>query len=99
VGEVSGLLRRQHHRISGQRRTLDTVDRGSLLVGALPARLPAVLAATPHPAVGVGPATPTAWLRADAACHGADFSRGAVRIPVSWTVGSHAYRRRPWEPS
>ena len=88
VGEVSYLHRRQHHRISGQRRTLDTVDRGPLLVGALPARLPAVLTATAHPAVGNVAATPTAWLRADAACHGADFSRGAVRIPVSWTVGS-----------
>ena len=90
VGEVSGLLRRQHHRISGQRRTFDTVDRGPLFVGALPARLPAVLTATAHPAVGNVAATPTAWLRADAACHGADFSRGAVRIPVSWTVGSPA---------
>jgi hypothetical protein len=87
VGEVSGLLRGQHHRISRQRRTLDTVDRGPLLVGALPTRLPAVLTATAHPAVGDVAATPTAWLRADAACHGADFSRGVVRIPVSWTVG------------
>jgi hypothetical protein len=52
--------------------------------------LPAILTATAHPAVGNVAATPTAWLRADAACHGADFSRGAVRIPVSWTVGSPA---------
>jgi hypothetical protein len=88
VGEVSGLHPGQHHRVGGQRPTLGTVDRGPLLVGTLPARLPAVLTATTHPAVGDVAATPTAWLRADAACHGADFSRGPVRIPVSWDVGS-----------
>jgi hypothetical protein len=48
------------------------------------------LTATAHPAVGDVAATPTAWLRADAACHGADFSRGVARIPVSWTVGPSA---------
>jgi hypothetical protein len=50
--------------------------------------LPAVLTATAHPAVGNVAATPTAWLRADAASHGADFSRGIARTPVSLTVGS-----------
>jgi hypothetical protein len=38
--------------------------------------LPAVLAPPAHPAVGDVAATPAAWLRADATCHGADFSRG-----------------------
>ena len=93
VGEVSGLHRRQHHRISGQRRTLDTVYRGPLLVGALPTRLPAVLAAASHRAVGDISATPSARLRADASSHGADFSRGISRIPVSLTVGSDVRRR------
>jgi hypothetical protein len=57
---------------------LHAVDRGPLLVGPLPTRLPAVLTATTHPAVAGhdGPATPAARLRADATCHGADFSRG-----------------------
>jgi hypothetical protein len=50
--------------------------------------LPAVLAAASHPAVGHVASTPSARLRADATSHGADFSRGTRRIPVSLTVGS-----------
>ena len=88
IGQVCGLVGRQHHRVGGHRRALGAVDRGSLLVGALPTRLPAVLAAASHPAVGDIPATPAARLRADASSHGADFSRGMRRTPVSSTVGS-----------
>src|ERR1700730_2868845 len=78
IGQVSGLVSGQHHRVGRQRRTFRSVDRGPLLVGPLPTRLPAVLAATAHPAIAGhdGTSTPAAWLRADATCHGADFSRG-----------------------
>jgi hypothetical protein len=50
--------------------------------------LPAVLTASPQPAVGDISATPAARLRADASSHGNDFSRGRRRSPVSLTVGS-----------
>jgi hypothetical protein len=76
IGQVSGLVSGQHHRVGRQRRTFRSVDRGPLLVGPLPTRLPAVLAPPAHPVVGDVAATPAAWLRADATCHGADFSRG-----------------------
>ncbi|MDT7767713.1 MAG: hypothetical protein QOI30_709 [Mycobacterium sp.] len=82
VGQVSGLVGRQHHRVGWQRRAFHTVDRGPLLVGTLPTRLPAVLAATAQPVVGDVSSTPAARLRADATSHGPDFSRGACRIPV-----------------
>jgi hypothetical protein len=89
IGQVSGLVSGQHHRVGRQRRTFRSGDRGPLLVGPLPTRLPAVLAPPAHPAVGDVAATPAAWLRADATCHGADFSRGSTGIPVSWNVESH----------
>ena len=92
IGQVGGLVGRQHHRVGGHRRALGAVDRGSLLVGALPTRLPAVLAAASHPAVGDISATPAARLRADALSHGADFSRGMRRTPVSLPVGSRRAR-------
>jgi hypothetical protein len=57
--------------------------------------LAAVLAATAHPVVGDVASTPAARLRADATCHGADFSRGYSEIPVSWLVESHG----PWRTS
>jgi len=76
IGQVGGLVSGQHHRVRRHRGTFYAIDRGTLLVGPLPARLPAVLAATAHPAVGDVAATPAARLRADATCHGADFSRG-----------------------
>lgn len=88
VGQVSSLVGRQHHRVGGHRRAFRAVDRCPLLVGALPTRLPAVLAASPHPAVGDISATPAARQRADASSHGTDFSRGLRRSPVSLTVGS-----------
>ena len=88
VGQVSSLIGRQHHRVGRQGCAFHTVDRGPLLVGALPTRLPAVLAATAQAAVGDVSTTPAARLRADTTSHEHDFSRGACRIPVSWTVGS-----------
>jgi len=90
IGQVSGLVGGEHHGVLGQRCALPAIDRRPLLVRALPARLAAVLAAPTQPAVtgGDGSAAPAARLRAVAACHGADFSRGAGRIPVSWKAGS-----------
>jgi hypothetical protein len=88
VGQVGSLVGRQHHRVRGDRHAFRTVERCPLLVSALPTRLPAVLTASPHPAVGDISATPAAWLRADASSHGTDFSRGLRRSPVSLTVGS-----------
>jgi hypothetical protein len=76
IGQVGGLICGQHHRVGRHRGTFCAVDRGTLLVGPLPARLPAVLAATAHPAVGDVASTPSARLWADATCHGADCSRG-----------------------
>ena len=78
IGQVSGLVSGQHHRVGRQRRTFRSVDRGPLLVGPLPTRLPAVLAATAHTAVAGqdGTSAPAARLRVDATGHAADFSRG-----------------------
>jgi hypothetical protein len=92
VGQVSCLVGRQHHRVRGDRRTLGAADQSALLVGPLPTRLPAVLAASSHRAVGDVAATPSAWLGVDASCHGPDFSRGMRRIPVSLPVGSDVPR-------
>jgi hypothetical protein len=89
IRQVSGLVSRQHHRVRRHRRTFHSVDRGPLLVGPLPARLPTVLAPTAHPAVSDVAPAPAARLRTDATCHGADFSRGKTGIPVSWDVESH----------
>jgi hypothetical protein len=88
VGQVGGLVSGQHDRVWRHQRTFCAVDRGPLLVGPLPARLPAVLAATSQPVVADVAAAPAARLRADATAHGADFSRGYTGIPVSWNVES-----------
>jgi hypothetical protein len=95
VGQVSGLVGGEHHGVGRQRRGVGAVDRRPLLVGALSARLAAVLAAPAKAAVSDVTATPAARLGAGTACHGADFSRGAGRIPVSWNVGSPATSGAP----
>ncbi len=92
VRQVGCLVGRQHHRVGGHRCAFRAVDRGPLLVGALPTRLPTVLFASPHAAVSDISATPSARLRADASSHGADFSRGIGRSPVSLTAGSDVPR-------
>jgi hypothetical protein len=88
VGQVSGLVSGQHDRVGRQRRTFGAVDRGALLVSALPTRPPAVLTAPTQTAIRDIASTPAARLRADATAHGADFSPGSPGIPVSWIVES-----------
>lgn len=97
VGQVGSLVGGEHHGVRRQRRSFTAVDRGPLLVGTLPAGLPAVLAAPAHPAIGHVTTTPAARLWSNTTGHGADFSRGDAAIPVSWMVESH--RELPRRPS
>jgi hypothetical protein len=63
-----------------------------LLVGPLPARLAAVLAATAHSGIGHVSTAPAARLRVGAAGHAADFSRPHSPSPVSLTFASRMPR-------
>ncbi len=69
IREVGRVVGRQHHRIVGHRRSAVPVQRGPLFVGPLPARLPAVLAATAHSHVGDVSTAPAAGLRVGATAH------------------------------
>jgi hypothetical protein len=89
VGQVGGLVSRQHDCVWGHQRAWRAVDGGSLLIGPLATGLPAVLTATAQPVLGDIASTPAARLRADATAHRPDFSRADTAIPVSWMLESH----------
>ena len=69
IRQVGSVVGRQHHRVSGQRPCLTPVDRRTLLVSPLPARLPAILTAAAHPGVGHISTAPAAWLRVGTTAH------------------------------
>lgn len=74
IREVGRLVGRQHHHVAWQGRRLGPVDRGTLLVGPLlvgplPTRLPAVLAATAHAVISHIATAPAARLRSRTTSH------------------------------
>jgi hypothetical protein len=92
VRQVGRVVGRQHHRVCRQRPGLAPVQGGTLLVGPLTARLPAVLAATAHAGVGHVSTAPAARLGVGPAGHAADFSRPRSPSPVSLMFASRMPR-------
>ena len=90
VRELGGLVGGQD---DGIRRQRGPPDHGALLIGALPAGLPAVLPPPTKLGVGDFTTTPATGLRLETTCHGPDCKPPRVQIPVSSTVESGTARR------
>ena len=87
IGEFGGFLGRQHDGIGWHRSSLDN---GSLLIGPLSARLPAVLPTPAQARVGHFAATPAARLWASATRHVMRLNRSPLRAGRMEEAGNRA---------